>query len=127
MIGASRITGQPLSGDAHLAQSIVDILTTPIGTRVLRRDYGSRVPQLIDAPLNGSTVVEVYGAIAEALDKWEPRVRLDRVVLTDASRGQIEVELQGRYRTRTDDAGVVIEGADDDANWVLPIKLGAKQ
>ncbi|HCF6085938.1 TPA: phage baseplate protein, partial [Pseudomonas aeruginosa] len=36
MIGLDRRTGQPLSGVAHLKQSIEDILTTPLGTRRMR-------------------------------------------------------------------------------------------
>jgi phage baseplate assembly protein W len=41
MQGMNRNTGRKLSGVDHLRQSIVDILTTPIGSRVMRRDYGS--------------------------------------------------------------------------------------
>ena len=45
--GMDASTGQPLTGSAHLVQSIRDILTTPIGSRVMRRDYGSRLPALL--------------------------------------------------------------------------------
>ena len=38
-----------LEANAHLNQSIADILTTPIGTRVMRPDYGSNIPRLIDS------------------------------------------------------------------------------
>ncbi|NBO96416.1 MAG: phage baseplate protein, partial [Betaproteobacteria bacterium] len=41
MLGINAQTGQPLAGIDHLRQSIRDILTTRIGTRVMRRDYGS--------------------------------------------------------------------------------------
>ena len=46
----SRTTGQRLEPLAHLRQSIGDILSTPIGSRVMRREYGSLVPALIDKP-----------------------------------------------------------------------------
>ena len=36
----------------HIDQSIGDILSTPIGTRVMRPDYGSRIPRLVDRPIN---------------------------------------------------------------------------
>lgn len=39
MNGISATTGRPLSGIDHLRQSIRDILTTPIGSRVMRRLY----------------------------------------------------------------------------------------
>lgn len=48
MLGINAQTGQPLSGIDHLRQSIRDILTTRSGMRVMRRDYGSRLPALVD-------------------------------------------------------------------------------
>lgn len=110
MIGADRTTGKPLGGEAHLAQSIRDILTTPVGSRVMRRDYGSDIPDLMDAPLNGATIVDFYAAVAKALDRWEPRVKLTRIVLIEAVEGAIEVELQGDYVGRALDTGVISEG-----------------
>jgi phage baseplate assembly protein W len=53
MIGLNAANGQALSGLDHLRQSIRDILTTRIGTRVMRRDYGSRLrrPPLAPVPI----------------------------------------------------------------------------
>ena len=48
MIGMSAVTGKPLEGLDHLRQSIADILSTPIGTRVGRREYGSLLAELVD-------------------------------------------------------------------------------
>ncbi|MCV6588938.1 MAG: hypothetical protein OIF57_07920 [Marinobacterium sp.] len=50
MQGMDSVTGKPLADMAHIRQSITNILTTPIGTRVMRRDYGSVLPDLIDRP-----------------------------------------------------------------------------
>jgi uncharacterized protein len=81
MIGVDRHTGKPLDGTAHLAQSIGDILRTPIGTRTMRRDYGSLLPELVDAPANEATRLAVFAATAIALARWEPRIRLAKVAL----------------------------------------------
>lgn len=97
MQGMNRNTGKKLSGVDHLRQSIVDILTTPIGSRVMRRDYGSRLYQLVDAPINRALFVEVYAATAEALVKWEPRFQLSRVQVESAKPGQISIALEGLY------------------------------
>ncbi|MEO1827658.1 MAG: GPW/gp25 family protein [Pseudomonas sp.] len=88
-------TGKPISGLEHLRQSIADIITTPIGTRVMRRDYGSLVPSLIDAPQNNATTVRLYSAITSALMRWEPRVRLSRVAITHTSAGAAVLDLEG--------------------------------
>jgi uncharacterized protein len=77
--GVSNVTGRAIDMEAHLAQSIRDILTTPVGSRVLRRTYGSRVIDLLDRPINPQTIVELVAATAEALAAWEPRIRLTRV------------------------------------------------
>ncbi len=39
MKGMSAETGKALEGLEHLKQSITDILTTPIGSRIMRREY----------------------------------------------------------------------------------------
>jgi phage baseplate assembly protein W len=95
MTGLSRTTAEVLPFASHLAQSIGDILSTPIGSRVLRRTYGSDLPRLIDAPLNGETVVDLYMATAEAIDLWEPRFKLRRVAVDLASRGKLSLVLTG--------------------------------
>lgn len=81
MIGTDATTGKPLDGLAHLRQSIADILTTPLGSRVMRRTYGSLLMQLIDQPFTGTTAVRLYSSVAEALMRWEPRIRVLRVGL----------------------------------------------
>ncbi|MCW2395170.1 MULTISPECIES: GPW/gp25 family protein [unclassified Sphingobium] len=81
MSGMDRATGKPLDGAEHIAQSIRDILTTPISTRVMRRDYGSRLFELIDAPLNAVTRQLIAAASAGAIARWEPRVKLSRIVV----------------------------------------------
>lgn len=98
MAGMSRETGKAIGGFDHLRQSIADILSTPIGSRVHRRDYGSRLARLVDRPINSSLVAELVAATAEALDRWEPRLRLERVAIDSVSpEGQISLSLVGYY------------------------------
>lgn len=96
-MGMSRVNGRELTGIEHLRQSIIDILTTPLGTRVMRRDYGSRLFELIDAPVNRETLVDIYAAVAEALNKWEDRLQLQQVDITSAKIGQLVLSLTGKY------------------------------
>lgn len=95
MSGLGHHTARVLTPDAHLVQSIGDILSTPIGSRVMRRDYGSDLPNLIDAPMNQATAVDVFQATAEALDQWEPRFEITRVEIVAAEPGSIELKLTG--------------------------------
>lgn len=95
----NRTTGAAISGLEHLRQSVGDILSTPIGSRVMRREYGSLVPELIDHPDNNASQVRLFAAVASALLRWEPRFRLTRVgVQRDAERpGYALIELHGSY------------------------------
>lgn len=95
----SRTTGRRIGLVEHLAQSIGDIVTTPIGSRVARRQYGSLLPLLIDQPDNAKTQAHLYSAIASALMRWEPRLSLQRVTLIrDAERaGRAVLEIEGAF------------------------------
>ena len=96
-MGMNVLNGRSLTGLDHLKQSIADILNTPIGSRVMRRDYGSKLFSLIDAPLNRGTLVDIYAATAEALMKWEDRLLVSAVDITNAQLGQITLKITGKY------------------------------
>ena len=93
MNGTDKNTGKTLSATDHLRQSIVDVLTTPIGSRVMRREYGSRLFELVDKPLNAETLVDMYAASAEALQRWEPRLRVLRVLAQKIDNAQVTLDL----------------------------------
>lgn len=78
-MGMNAQTGKSLDGIDHIKQSITDILATPTGTRIMRREYGSALPFLIDKPLNNATLLQCYAATAIALALYEPRIRLESV------------------------------------------------
>ncbi|VVT07328.1 GPW/gp25 family protein [Erythrobacter sp. EC-HK427] len=97
MNGTSRTTGRALSGEAHLAQSIGDILSTPLGSRVMRRDYGSLLFELIDRPINAALRMLLHAATAIALSRWEPRIQLTRVnLLGEPASGKLTLRIEGR-------------------------------
>lgn len=111
LTGINAGTGKAMAGVAHLKQSIRDILTTRIGTRVMRREYGSRLPELVDNPMGEELKVELIAATAEALDRWEPRFKLDRVYVSNASAtGKIVLSLEGRILVN--DAPLRLDGIE---------------
>lgn len=113
MLGINAQTGQPLSGIDHLRQSIRDILTTRIGTRVERRAYGSTVPDYIDAPMTNVERTRCYGAAAMALLRWEPRLKLARIQLLQDNTGE---GMQGRHHFAVD-----LQLEDGDINLEIPV------
>jgi len=97
MIGMNAKTGKSISGLAHLKQSIEDILTTPKGSRVMRRDYGCALFELVDQPYSAVLVGDITMEISQALNLWEPRFELERVVVNRIEAGKLSIEVIGKY------------------------------
>lgn len=95
MIAMNAATGRRMPLLDHLRQSVRDILTTPLGSRLCRRDYGSEIPELIDQPLHGATILRLYAATAYRLAQWEPRLTLTAVHLQRDTTGALSLVLQG--------------------------------
>jgi len=81
LTGVDAITGQPLVGIDHVCQSIRDILQTPLGGRVMRPEYGSNIPRMVDQPVTPGWIASVQSEAARAIARWEPRVRVHRARL----------------------------------------------
>lgn len=86
MTGMARATGAPLDGVDHIIQSVSDILSTEIGSRVGVRDYGSLVPGLMDLPMTPANLLRIFAAAAMAIARWENRIRVRRIGLVAGSR-----------------------------------------
>lgn len=101
VIGLNSDNVRAIDGMDHLRQSVRDILITPLGSRVMRRDYGSGLFELIDANLTPLTLALIYAATVDALRKWEPRLRVTRVqaeaLPEELEAGRIEIILEGQY------------------------------
>lgn len=100
MTGMNAQTGRTLEGLEHIHQSVRDILTTPIGSRVMRRDYGSLLPEMIDAPLNDATLLQAYAAAVMALIRWEPRIHISAIrrSVSAAQPGLAVLEIESQTR-----------------------------
>ncbi|WP_447882366.1 GPW/gp25 family protein, partial [Serratia fonticola] len=96
--GMSRDTGTELTDLDHIRQSVRDILITPIGSRVMRREYGSLLSALIDQPQNASVKLQVMAACYVAILKWEPRISLTAITFESYFNGQMVVDITGERR-----------------------------
>ncbi|RRZ95825.1 GPW/gp25 family protein [Erwinia sp. 198] len=99
--GMSRDTGGSLTDLDHIRQSVRDILLTPVGSRVMRRSYGSLLSALIDQPQNEALRLQIMSACYMAILQWEPRIRLTGISYESAFDGGMVVEITG---SRTDTA-----------------------
>ncbi len=60
----------------EIEQAVLIILGTPVGTRVMRPTFGSRLHELIFAPNNSHTAAQARHFVEDALGMWEPRIRV---------------------------------------------------
>ncbi|WP_259515447.1 GPW/gp25 family protein [Shewanella baltica] len=90
----NRFTGRALNESQHISQSIQDILTTPLGSRVMRRDYGSAIFELIDQPQSAAVKLQIMAAAVIALTRWEPRIRITEIeVIAGDLNGKMQFNL----------------------------------
>jgi len=86
--------------EEKIQQAVLVILGTTRGERVMRPDFGSRLRELVFAPLNSSTKGLVASAITDALVKCEPRVDVLEVQAAEqvADPGTLVVNIEYRVR-----------------------------
>lgn len=112
----SRETGQLLQDEiASIQQSVSDILSTPLNLRIMRRNYGSRLADLIDQPVNDALIVQLYSAIYTPILRWENRISIEKIAVSEISSGGLVVDL---------DAVHLLSGQTLNLN--IPLKMGAK-
>ena len=87
-------TGQ-LTDTDQLWNSVRDILTTPLASRVMRRDYGSMLPDLLDEPQNEVTRLQCMSAAVFALTMWGPRIGPNGLRISSSKGGGVTAELAG--------------------------------
>ncbi|HDC1420663.1 TPA: GPW/gp25 family protein [Salmonella enterica] len=99
-MGMNRNIGLGISDSEHISQSMRDILQTPVGSRVMRREYGSLLSALIDMPQNPALRLQIMVACYSAIQKWEPRIRLTSISFERGDTGEMYVDITG-MRTDT--------------------------
>lgn len=110
----SRTTGKIVGELDHIKQSIHDILTTPIGERIARREYGSIIPDLIDQPINDVLILQLYSAIYTSISKWENRISIEKIAVSDLRSGALVIDLDAIYIP-----------TDESLNLNIPLQMGA--
>lgn len=98
-------------GEREVVESIRLILGTSPGERPARPDFGCAIHELVFAPADAATAGQIAYQVRVALERWEPRIVLDDVLVdfADADNGTLYIDI--RYRIRTD---------NDPRNLVFP-------
>lgn len=111
----SRDDGAVLTAETEqIYQSIADILTTPIGSRVMRREYGSLLADLVDQPVGDTLLLKIYSAVYTALFLWENRISIEAISVSGMGQGSLTVELEA-----------MLSSTNQQVNLSIPLKMGA--
>lgn len=95
-MGLNSQTGLSISEAEHIRQSVRDILVTPVGSRVMRREYGSLLAAMIDRPQSPALRLQIMAACYSAIQKWEPRISLTAIAFERSeSDGTLYVDITG--------------------------------
>jgi hypothetical protein len=96
--GISSTTGRPLTGAAHLEQSLVKIIMTIPTERVMRLDFGLDPTRRLGRNISPRLVVTLYRDLVVTVHKWEPEYRISTMMLVGLDRvGGLALRTEGRY------------------------------
>lgn len=76
-----------------IENSIKDILQTPLGSRVMLPEYGSRLYELIDKKIDDEFRANLSWYVIEAVEKWEKRIKIDEVKLVSLNGHKLKIKL----------------------------------
>lgn len=74
-----------VTGSEDIDQSILIILRTRPGERVMRPTFGCKANDLLFEPRSAGTVSQLQNYIIEALRMWEPRIDIVEVRVSEES------------------------------------------
>lgn len=85
MVGLDRQTGKRISNLESAYQAVTFTLSTRIGDVALLREFGGGVVELLGRAMTPALFAAWKQLIATAIDIWEPRFRVRRVVATGSA------------------------------------------
>lgn len=88
-------TGATLDRAGRLRQSVTTILTTPVGSMVMRREFGSRLLELIDKNVTPTWLTSLYAESATAISRWEPDFLVTGFEAVMPAPGNVILHIQG--------------------------------
>jgi phage baseplate assembly protein W len=89
-----------VSGEEDIEEAIRLILSTAPGERQVRPEFGCDLHDYVFHKLTASTFGHIERAIRRALDRWEPRILVERIGFTPDNDGAtLFIEISYRLRT----------------------------
>jgi phage baseplate assembly protein W len=104
--------------EEKIRESIIIILGTAKGERVMRPDFGCGIHDLVFSVVNSSTLTLIESAVNEALVLWEPRIEVLSVRISKERLKDAILDIIIDYRVRR---------TNSEFNLVYPFYLQSKE
>jgi len=102
-----------VSGDGAIRQSLLMLISTSPGERVMRPEYGCNLRRVLFNPNDDTTAGLALHYVRQAVTRWEPRVQLLTLAATrdEAHPSRLVIVLEYRVRStlRTDALTIPID------------------
>ena len=89
-----------VSGQNAVRQSVLMLLTTAPGERVMRPDYGCDLQRLLFSPNDATTHGLAIYYVRSALQRWEPRIEILRLDAAANEKDPARLDIMLEYRMR---------------------------
>jgi phage baseplate assembly protein W len=93
-----------VAGDAAVRQSILLLLSTRPGERVMRPLYGCELHRILFWPNDNTTAGLAIHYVRQAVERWEPRVQILRVDADRSAMDATRLDIRLEYRVRATQA-----------------------
>jgi phage baseplate assembly protein W len=103
-----------VGGSKEIEQAIRLILSTAIGERPMRPDFGCGIHDYVFASADATTAGLISYEVKRALVRWEPRITVSDVIVSVDSVSKSTLYIDVRYAVR---------GDNDRRNLVFPFYL----
>ena len=89
--------------------SLLSVLSTAPGERVMRPHFGCAIWDLLFAPVNSNTIGLMEDAVREAIGRWEPRIDIEDITVEPNREvdGRVDIGITYRVRTTNDRRNLV--------------------
>ncbi|HYD10152.1 MAG TPA: GPW/gp25 family protein [Acidimicrobiales bacterium] len=95
-----------VGGVADIDRSIVMVLSTARGERLMRPQFGCAIWDLLFEPINANTLGLMAQAVRDALAQWEPRIEVE-LVETEPEESQVNISITYKVRVTNDRRNLV--------------------
>ena len=83
-------------------EAVKRVLTTPLGNRIMRPEFGSELYKLVDRNFDNEFILDAISWTYEAIEKNLPEVKIKKVdvdknvinILCEDGNGELEVEVE---------------------------------